>query len=138
MFSLTIEESFDSAHFLKEYKGKCSNIHGHRWKLIVEVASPGLIESGEKKDMIIDFKDLKTVVREEVADFDHSLIIERGSLREETLKCLLEDGFAITKVDFRPTAEMLAKYFYEKISKRIDLISRVTIYETPTNCASYG
>lgn len=138
MFNLTIEESFDSAHFLKGYVGKCSNIHGHRWKVIVEVSSPSLVEEGEKRDMVIDFKDLKSVVRDIVSSFDHALIIEKGSLREATLKCLLEDGFLIKEVDFRPTAEMLSKHFYEIIKLKIDIVSKVTIYETPTNSAYYG
>lgn len=138
MFSLTIEENFDSAHFLKGYVGKCANIHGHRWKLIAEVSASTLIEDGEKKDMIIDFKDLKKVVREEVSKFDHALIIEKDSLRGETLKCLKEDGFLIKEVDFRPTAEMLAKHFFDVIKEKINVLSKVTIYETPTNCAVYG
>ena len=59
MYRLKTSAAFDSAHFLSGYNGKCANIHGHRWKIEVEIESAELITDGEKRGMIIDFGDLK-------------------------------------------------------------------------------
>ncbi len=59
MYFLRTEDSFDAAHFLKGYEGKCSNIHGHRWKVIVEVKGEDLKQEGPKRGMVVDFSDLK-------------------------------------------------------------------------------
>ncbi len=72
-----------------------------------------------------------------ILDYDHSLIIETGTLRDKTLSSLLEDGFKITQVDFRPTAEMMAQHFYTNLKNRNIPVSKVSVFETPTNCASY-
>ena len=58
MYTLKTSAAFDSAHFLAGYNGKCANIHGHRWTVKVTVAAENLIESGEKRSMVIDFGDL--------------------------------------------------------------------------------
>ena len=76
--------------------------------------------------------------RTELCDFfDHSLIYEKGSLRTETVTALLNESFHLEEVLFLPTAENFAYYFYKKL---IDLgygVHRVTVYETPNNCAVY-
>ena len=59
MYILKTEAAFDSAHFLHGYNGKCSNIHGHRWIIEVEICSEKLIEEGQTRGMIVDFGDLK-------------------------------------------------------------------------------
>ena len=59
MYLLKTEKSFDAAHFLKGYKGKCSNLHGHRWRVVIEVRGDHLICDGQLRDMIVDFKTLK-------------------------------------------------------------------------------
>ena len=110
MYLLTTEQSFDSAHFLAGYQGKCGNIHGHRWKVIVQIQSESLREDQQQRGMCIDFSDLKDDLKEQADYFDHALIIEKGSLREKTLEALREEGFSILEVDFRPTAENFAKY----------------------------
>lgn len=137
MYVIKVEHSFDSAHFLAEYSGKCSNIHGHRWRVEVEVASPELIQAGINKGMIADFSDLKCDVKEILDYYDHSLIIEEGTLRKETLKCLEEDNFRVVAVKFRPTAENFSRYFYDAVSEKGYSVRRVTVYETPSNSASY-
>ena len=48
MYYLTVENSFDSAHFLHGYEGKCSNLHGHRWRVVVDVACENLISEGQQ------------------------------------------------------------------------------------------
>ena len=78
-------------------------------------------------------KDLK-----EIVDYlDHCLIIETGSLKETTLKALQDENFRIIQFAFRPTAENMAKYFYDKMIGRGYRVKQITVYETPNNAASY-
>lgn len=137
MYVLKVEHSFDSAHFLAGYKGKCGNIHGHRWKVEIEVQSDSLIDNGQLEGMIIDFSDLKNDVKEMVNYYDHALIVQEGTMREITLKYLLEDGFRIIITKFRPTAENFAAHFFSQIKKKGYEVKRATVYETPTNSAVY-
>ncbi|WP_070000235.1 6-carboxytetrahydropterin synthase QueD [Cellulosilyticum sp. I15G10I2] len=137
MYILKTEHSFDSAHFLANYKGKCSNIHGHRWRVEVEVQAKELMEDGQLEGMVVDFGDLKRVVKDLVDAYDHALIIEQGTMRQETLKCLEQDGFRMIIVDFRPTAENFAAFFFKEIKAKGFGVKRVIVYETPINSAAY-
>lgn len=137
MYKLKTTASFDSAHFLSGYNGKCANIHGHTWKIEVEVSEKSLIAEGEKRGMVIDFSDLKKSVRALAERYDHTLIYEKGSLRESTLTALRNEGFSLTEIPVRPTAENFARLFYEALSAELP-VSCVTVYETPDNCAAYG
>ena len=136
MYSLKTSAAFDSAHFLAGYNGKCANIHGHRWAIEALVAPEELIESGEKRGMILDFSDLKKAVRAIAESFDHMLIIEAGSLKPTTIAALEDEGFRLREVSFRPTAENFAKYFYGLLKSDLPVKS-VTVFETPDNCAVY-
>lgn len=138
MYSLCTEESFDSAHFLSGYNGKCSNIHGHRWRVVAEIKSDKLCADTQTKGMVVDFGDFRRDLRELTEALDHSLIIEKGSLKQALLDMLIDEGFAINQVDFRPTAEEFARYFYDKMTEKGYSVSRITVYETPNNCASYS
>lgn len=138
MFRLTTEKSFDAAHFLKDYKGKCKNLHGHRWRVLVTVCQEKLIEAGQQRGMVIDFDNLKKVLKKETDYFDHTFIYEVGSLKEVTLKALQEEEFALREVPFRPTAEEFSRYFFNKFKSQGFPIESVTVYETPKNCATYG
>lgn len=137
MYILKVDHSFDSAHFLAKYKGKCANIHGHRWKVEIEVQSEVLVQGGQLDGMVIDFGDLKRDVKDMVDYYDHALIIEQGTMRKESLGCLREDGFRIIEVNFRPTAENFASFFYKTMKNKGYKVKRATVYETPTNCAAY-
>lgn len=102
------EIEIDSAHFLRCYQGKCSNLHGHRWKVVVEIESDQLDETG----MVIDF----TKIKSEIMKFDHQNI----------------NGIEpFDKIN--PTAENMAKYFCDILDAR-----SVTIYETPTSSVTYA
>ena len=137
MYLLKTEHSFDSAHFLANYSGKCGNIHGHRWKLEIEVQSETLRNDRHLEGMVVDFADLKRDVREMVKFYDHSLIIQENTMRKETLAHLVEDGFKVINVKFRPTAENFAAFFFHCMQKKGYNVKRATVYETPTNCAIY-
>ena len=89
MYYLTVENSFDSAHFLHGYEGKCSNLHGHRYKLIVSIKSETLHQEGQLKGMVDDFGNIKSKLKEIEELFDHKLVIENneeGLLLAEKLK----------------------------------------------------
>jgi len=137
MFILKAEQSFDSAHFLSGYNGKCSNIHGHRWRVVVEIKSDKLIDGGQQDGMVVDFGDLKKDLKEIVDFHDHALIIQKDTMRKETLKCLLEDEYTVIEINFRPTAENFSYYFYNLVKNKGHEVKRVSVYETPTNCAIY-
>lgn len=137
MYLLKAEHSFDSAHFLANYNGKCRNIHGHRWKVIIEVQAETLINEGQLDGMVVDFGDLKKDVKDMVDYYDHALIIQENTMRRETLDYLIEDGFKIINVLFRPTAENFAYDFFNIMEKKGYNVKRAVVYETPTNCATY-
>lgn len=137
MFTLKSENSFDAAHFLAGYKGKCGNIHGHRWKVEIEIYSETLSDNLQTRGMIVDFDSLKEDLKSEVDYFDHCLIVEKNTLKEKTREALLEEGIRLVEVDFRSTAENFSKYFYEVMKKKGYNVKCATVYETPTNCASY-
>jgi 6-pyruvoyltetrahydropterin/6-carboxytetrahydropterin synthase len=138
MYSLKSEASFDSAHFLSNYNGKCKNIHGHRWKIVVEIVSEELIADGKEKGMVSDFSNLKRDIGKIADYFDHAFIYEIGSLKKSTVNALIDEGFRLVEVSFRPTAENFARYIFEAIKKKNYTVKCVTVYETPTNCASYS
>ncbi len=137
MYILKTEHSFDSAHFLSGYHGKCSNIHGHRWKVEIEVMTDKLNSDEQLDGMYVDFGQLKSDLKELVDNLDHALIIQRGSLKNTTLAALLEEDFRIIEFDFRPTAENFSKYFYDEMNNKGYRVKMATVYETPTNSASY-
>ncbi|SCP94742.1 6-carboxytetrahydropterin synthase QueD [Anaerobium acetethylicum] len=138
MYLLKTEHSFDAAHFLAGYEGKCSNIHGHRWRVVVGIESETLQEDGQCSGMVVDFSQLKKDIKNAIDYFDHSLIVEKNSMKEKTMDALEEEHFRIIQVDFRPTAENLAKYFYDLFAEKGYCVRCVDVYETPNNCASYA
>lgn len=137
MYILKTEKSFDSAHFLAGYEGKCRNIHGHRWSVEIEVKSEELVKDGQLRGMCVDFSTLKDQLEQETDFFDHALIIEKGALMDKTMEMLKEEKFNLKVVDFRPTAENFARYFYERFKVMGYQVNKATVYETPSNCAIY-
>lgn len=137
MYGLKTESSFDAAHFLTDYHGKCENLHGHRWRVVAYLEQEELQTQGTHKDMVIDFADFKGALRDLTEAFDHSFVVEEGSLAPDTLACLEREGFSLSIVPFRTTAENLARYFYGKLADAGFPVSQVDVYETPNNCAIY-
>lgn len=137
MYFIKTEFAFDSAHFLYGYEGKCSNIHGHRWRVEVTVKNAFLQRNGQQKGMIMDFADLKRALGVIADHYDHSLIYEKNTLKADTMECLKRDGFRLVEVPFRPTAENLARHFFMIIRERGYRPHNVTVFETPNNCAMY-
>ena len=137
MFLLKAEKCFDAAHFLKGYKGKCSNLHGHRWRVVAEVQSDHLILDGQLRDMVVDFKTLKKDLKEICERFDHSLIFEEGSLMPVTIQALEAENFRMLTMKGRPTAENLSILFFEAMQEKGYDVYQISVYETPDNCAVY-
>lgn len=138
MYTIETQVSFDSAHFLAGYQGKCGNIHGHRWTIKVIAKGSELEQQQQQtRGMLMDFSELKNALQEMGDSMDHVLILERGTLAEDTFACLKRDGFRMVEVDFRPTAENFAKWFYDKLTEQGYNLQAVVVYETPNNCATY-
>ncbi len=137
MFFLKTEESFDAAHFLAGYDGKCRNIHGHRWRVVAEIQGESLKEGQQTRGMLIDFGDLKEILKIFCDELDHCLIYESGTLKPITIQAFAEENFKVYEVPFRPTAENFAYYFYKKLEGEGLDVHRVEVYETPNNCAAY-
>ena len=137
MYQLKTEACFDSAHFLTDYYGKCENLHGHRWRMVVYIQTDELQDDGTMKDMVLDFGVFKRAVRSLADELDHTFLVEEGSLRTQTVSALEEEGFSLTVLPFRTTAENLARYACERLCDQGLPVSRVDLYETPMNCATY-
>lgn len=137
MYTIKISSSFDSAHFLSGYSGYCANIHGHRWKVEIEICSQELLTEESNRGMVVDFSVAKKILNEIINEYDHGLIVEKGSLKEDTYNCLVRDNFRVILVDYRPTAENIAKYIYQFLSKHSFKVRSVTVYETPNNSATF-
>ena len=127
MYTLVSEHSFDAAHFLHGYNGKCSNIHGHRWRVVVEIYSESLKTDDHTRGMVVDFDELKDTVKNAVDIFDHSLIIEKDTLMPKTLEALTEEGIRMIELEFRTTAENFAKYVRTKLFRFLVLQSVTSI-----------
>ncbi len=137
MYRLKTEHSFDAAHFLANYQGKCHNIHGHHWRVVLEAQGAELKRDPQQNGMLVDFGDLKRDLRRVVDEFDHTLIAESGSLSPALCELLRAENFSVTEVPFRPTAENFARYFYDRMAACGYSIYRCMVYETETNCAEY-
>ncbi len=137
MYYLKTEQRFDSAHFLKDYNGKCKNLHGHCWRVVAEIKGETLKTDEQRRGMVVDFSELKQALKKQCDELDHALIYEAGSLKETTLAAFAEENFRTVEVAFRPTAENFARYFYGKMEEAGFCVHRVEVYETETNCAAY-
>ncbi len=137
MYRLKTEQSFDAAHFLSGYDGKCSNIHGHRWRVEIEIQGKELKNSGQERGMLTDFSIVKKDLKEITDSFDHRLIVEKDTLSPQLLELLREEDFSVAEVPFRPTAEEFARCIYDSLSDKGYDVYCVTVYETPANAASY-
>lgn len=137
MYELTSEAHFDSAHFLADYYGKCENLHGHRWRVVASICSAELGGEGTERDMVMDFGEFKRILKQEADALDHTFLVEEGTLKPETIAALESESFSLTIVSWRTTAENLAKYFALRLGEHGLPVSRVDVYETPANKASW-
>ena len=139
---ITKQFSFETGHALYGYDGKCKNVHGHSYKLSVTVIGTPIIDRNNVKfGMVIDFTDLKTIVKEEIVDnFDHATVFNETTPHKELAQELISRGHHVILVDYQPTSENMVIDFANKIKSRlpqnIELYS-LKLQETETSFAEW-
>jgi len=127
MFEIAVEESFAAGHFLRGYKGKCEQVHGHNYRVRVTLAGERLDETG----LLCDFVELKRCLGQLVETVDHKFLNDLPPFDQ-----------------INPSAENIANYFYEQLSKHLATslrecaangvrVKEVTVFETDTTAATY-
>ena len=120
MYKIAVKTHFDSAHLIRNHKGKCKNLHGHRWDLEVVFSGAELNEMG----MVMDFKDIKNLLKEITDNYDHHNLNE------------------ITPFDtMNPTAENLSRIIFQDIKKRTPktiTLEEVKVWESPDAWVSFS
>lgn len=118
---ITKQFSFETGHALYGYDGKCRNVHGHSYKLSVTVIGTPISDNENVKfGMVIDFGDLKKIVKGEIVDvFDHATVFNKNTPHVELAKELSDRGHNVLLVDYQPTSEMMVIDFAEKIQKHL-------------------
>ena len=139
---ITKQFSFETGHALFGYDGKCKNVHGHSYKLSVTVIGTPIDDrSNVKFGMVIDFTDLKKIVKEEIVDnFDHATVFNGTTPHKELALELSSRGHHVILVDYQPTSENMVIDFASKIKSRlpdnIKLFS-LKLQETDTSFAEW-
>ena len=139
---ITKQFNFETGHALYGYDGKCKNIHGHSYKLSVTVTGRPITDASNPKfGMVIDFSDLKKIVKEEIVDvFDHATVFNQNTPHIELAKELKDRDHHVILVDYQPTSEMMIIDFAAKIKSRlpknIKLFS-LRLQETETSFAEW-
>lgn len=118
---ITKEFTFETGHALHGYDGKCRNVHGHSYQLSVTVIGTPITKAGHTKlGMVIDFQDLKIIVKEEIVDpFDHATVFNRHTPHIELANTLEKSGHKIILADYQPTSENMVIDFTKKIKARL-------------------
>lgn len=119
-YTLKVVTDFAAAHALRDYPGECRHLHGHNWKLEVEVSAQKLNDSG----MAIDFKTIKQAAREAAGELDHRYLNEVPPFDR-----------------LNPTAENMAAHLFGRLSQALNdgrvRVSSVTLWETERACVRY-
>ena len=139
---ITKQFSFETGHALYGYDGKCRNVHGHSYKLSVTVIGIPISEKDNVKfGMVIDFSDLKKIVKEEIVDvFDHATVFNKNTPHVEIAKELSDRGHQVLLVNYQPTSEMMVIDFADKIKKRLSQninLHSLRLQETATSFAEW-
>ncbi len=137
---ITKQFSFETGHALYGYDGKCRNIHGHSFKLYVTVIGNPIADSSHVKyGMVIDFSDLKKIVKEEIVDvFDHATVFNKNTPHVELAKELSDRGHNVLLVDYQPTSEMMVIDFAEKIKHRLPKQTQLFSLRLQETASSYA
>jgi 6-pyruvoyltetrahydropterin/6-carboxytetrahydropterin synthase len=121
MFEVSVEQTFAAGHALRNYKGKCENVHGHNYRVRITVQGNQLDSTG----LLVDFLDVKNLIGGVVDYLDHQFINDLPPFDE-----------------LNPSAENIAKYFYDRISGGLRnevpvRVAEVKVWETDTSSAVY-
>jgi len=139
---ITKQFSFETGHALYGYDGKCKNVHGHSYKLSVTViGKPNTDPNYVKYGMVIDFTDLKQIVREEIVDlFDHATVFNGNTPHVELADELKQRGHHVILVEYQPTSENMVIDFASKIKSRLPQnikLHSLRLQETETSYAEW-
>ena len=116
MYEIKVRASFSAAHNLRNYHGKCENLHGHNWNIEAAFAYKSLGKAG----MAVDFKEAKRILESVLEKFDHSYLNETGAFKK-----------------LNPTSENMAKLIYDGIKKINRYVASVSVWENENSCATY-
>ena len=138
MMTITIEHETDTAHRLSCHRGKCANLHGHRYKFVVSIEARGTIENEED---FVDFYTLKKMVREELDDlFDHGTILKQCAANEHLIEVLKSEQSKLIIMSYEPTVEAMTEWLSIRLNRLAGLegrLTQLTIFETPTNYCTW-
>ncbi|TMM59114.1 6-carboxytetrahydropterin synthase [Maribacter algarum] len=139
---ITKQFNFETGHALYGYDGKCRNVHGHSYKLSVTVIGTPITDTSHVKlGMVIDFSDLKKIVKEEIVDqFDHATVFNKNTPHIELAKELTERGHNVILANYQPTSENMVIDFADKIKARLPqniTLHSLKLQETDTSFAEW-
>ena len=120
MYELKIVSQFAAAHQLRNFRKKCEQLHGHNWKVEVFLRSDQLDSVG----LVRDFGEIKAATHQVLSELDHRFLNELEPFREQN-----------------PSSELIARYLFQRLSEQLNTgstrVSRVSVWESDTSCASY-
>jgi len=127
MYELTVEAEFSAAHSLEDYDGPCARLHGHNYRVVIQIAGDELDHRG----MLLDFREIKRICGSFVAELDHQHLNKLTAFAGQS-----------------PTSENIARHIFHHVAGAIgDLAGlgsrklwpvKVTVYESAQSAASYG
>ncbi len=137
---ITKEFKFEMAHALKGYDGLCRNIHGHSYELLVTITGIPITDtSSAKLGMVMDFGDLKKIVRKSIIDeFDHALVLNRESANDFNPD--IEMFGRTILVDYQPTSENMLIDFIARLKNQLPAhlkLHHLLLRETVTSYAEW-
>jgi len=121
MYQIKVITHFAAAHQLRNFKGKCEQLHGHNWKVEATIRGEGLTDEG----LLIDFQEVRNATNSILEELDHRFLNELTAFKDQN-----------------PSSENIAAYIFRELGKRLNdnkvRVSFVTAWESDTACASYG
>jgi len=118
-YNIKVEADFSAAHYLKGYRGKCENLHGHNWKIEAVISSDILDSTG----MVFDFKEAKSLLNKILGIFDHKDLNKIPAFKKRN-----------------PTSEFIAEFIFNKYEKKLKKglkLESISVWETPTSSATF-
>ena len=140
MIRITKIFTFETAHVLYNYDGKCKNMHGHSYKLFVTVKGTPINDINDVKNgMVVDFGDIKQIVKEEIVDvWDHAVLLNALTPHKELGEDLAQKGHKVIECNYQPTCENMLYEIAEKIKNKLPShvqLAYLKLHETEN---SYG
>lgn len=137
MYKIAKEFQFDACHMLDGHKGKCHNLHGHTYRLIVEI-SDQLRPHGSSKEMVMDFADIKTIINQSIiSQLDHAYLYDASNSNECKIADLLQQmQRKVFAFPCRTTAEGMSRFIFNQLCDKLP-VSKIILWETPTSYCEY-